>query len=53
MNSLLFEEPIRGTEDLCLHDAGVGVEFHGYKKSSSLQLHCPGTAEPVVIVVIL
>jgi hypothetical protein len=38
---------IPSLEDLCLLDAGVGLELHGYRIPSGLQRHYP------VIVVIL
>jgi hypothetical protein len=53
MNSPSFEESIRGSEDPCLCDTGVGVVLRRYRKPSGLQQHCPGTAVPMVIVVAL
>jgi hypothetical protein len=53
MNSPSLEEPIRGSEDACLYDAGIGVELRGYWKPFHLQWHCPGTTVPVVAVFVL
>jgi tRNA-binding EMAP/Myf-like protein len=44
---------IPSLEDLCLLDAGVGLELHGYRIPSGLQRHYPGTTVLVVTVVVL
>jgi hypothetical protein len=40
---------IPSLEDLCLLDAGVGLELHGYRIPSGLQRHYPSMAVLVVI----
>jgi hypothetical protein len=47
------EAPIRGSEDPCLCDAGIGVEVRGCRKPSGLQRHCPGMTVPMVVIVVL
>jgi hypothetical protein len=46
-------EPIRGSESLCLLDAGAGVQLRVFRIPFGLQRHCPDTALPVVVVVVL
>jgi hypothetical protein len=46
-------EPIRGSEDPCLLDAGAGVDLHVFWIPSGLQWHYPCTTVFVVIVVVL
>jgi hypothetical protein len=52
MNIPSLIEPIRDSEVTCLLDAGAGVDLHVFHIPCGPR-HCPGTAVPVVLVVVL